>query len=150
MNSLYRITFAIRLTSFIFILSLLFTFNLNAQSTLTVDIIGKWEVNEVQFLEELTDQQQVQMEMLKEAFLKSTFEFKADHNFTFLFEFEDMKIEQAHWKYDKYKNKYVIQEWQDKDSDSTKLMNITIKQENGKTSFLLDETPIILEVVKVK
>jgi len=117
-----------------------------AQTLTDKTIVGKWSVTKVTELTEIPVGQEKTMEMLKIAFLKSKFEFKADHNFTFDFEFDEMQIKNGHWKYNDVTKSFVIQAWKNKDTDKWKLMEIYTKKEGAKILFLLSESFFTLEM----
>lgn len=132
----------------LFLLLRIFGLQVNAQTLNDNDIIGTWTVVKVNNLIELPEEQKETMEMLKNAFLKSKFEFKPDKNFSFDFEFEDVRIKDCHWKYNDVTKSFIIQEWKDKETDNRKLMEIFTKKEDGKIIFLLSESFITLEMIK--
>jgi len=90
------------------------------------------------------------MDMLRNAFLKSKFEFKADGNFSFDFELEEMRIKDGHWKYNELTKSFIIQDWKDKDTDESVLMEIFTKKVDNKILFLLTESFFTLEMKKVE
>lgn len=112
------------------------------------DIVGKWTVIKLNNLTQLPDEQKQTMEILRNAFLKSKFEFKADGNFSFDFELEDMRIKDRHWKYNDLTKSYIIQDWKDKDTNKSVLMEIFTETENNKIVFLLTESFFTLEMKK--
>ncbi|NQX81207.1 MAG: hypothetical protein HRT66_04320 [Flavobacteriaceae bacterium] len=97
---------------------------------------------------ELPPEQKQQMEMLKTAFLESKFIFKDDKNFSFDFKFEEMRIKNGHWKYNDLTKSFIIQEWKDKETEKSKLMEMTAKKDGDKVIFLLSETFFTLEMRK--
>lgn len=134
----------------LFFLSVIFVIQLNGQTLNKTDIVGKWTVIKLSNLTQLPDEQKQTMEMLRNAFLKSSFKFKADGNFTFDFDLEEMRIKDAHWKYNELTNSFIIQDWKDKDTDESILMEIFTKKEDNNILFLLTESFFTLEVKKVK
>jgi hypothetical protein len=125
---------------------LIVTFNVKAQ---TSTILGKWRVVDVEYAQsKLSKEEKQKVEMIKGAFKRSHFEFKTNNMFSFDFEEKDMNIKNAHWKYDSKNASYIIQEWKDKDEVRSVLMEIAVKNKNGKIFFLLTETPFVLEVTK--
>jgi hypothetical protein len=111
------------------------------------EIIGTWTVLKVQFLNDKISTEKKQMvEMLKESFLKSKFIFKADHNFTFDFSFEEMRIKNGHWKFNPTTNTILIQDWKDKEKNNSGLMEIVMKKVGEKIIFELSETMLSLEM----
>ena len=111
------------------------------------EIIGTWSVIKVQFLSDKIPNDKKQMiEMLKESFLKSKFIFKADHNFTFDFSYDEMRIENGHWKFNPTTGSILIQDWKDKDKNNTGLMEIIVKKNGDKIIFELSETMLSIDV----
>jgi len=114
------------------------------------DLIGKWNVKNLEGTIEIPNAQKEMIDALKKAFMESTFEFESDHNFTLEIDFigiEDM-MTKVHWNYIKEKSRIVIQEWADKDKINSGLMDIIVEKKNGKVFFKLTESPLILEVEK--
>lgn len=118
-----------------------------AQQCTENEIIGTWSVIKVQFLSDKIPNDKKQMiEMLKESFLKSKFIFKTDHNFTFDFSFDEMRIKNGHWKFNPTTNSILIQNWNDKEKNNSALMEIFIKKVSDKIIFELSETMLSLEM----
>ena len=118
-----------------------------AQQFTENEIIGTWSVIKVQFLSDKIPNDKKQMiEMLKESFLKSKFIFKADHNFTFDFSYDEMRIENGHWKFNPTTGSILIQDWKDKDKNNTGLMEIIVKKNGDKIIFELSETMLSFDV----
>ncbi|HEY3388758.1 MAG TPA: hypothetical protein VGK38_04245 [Prolixibacteraceae bacterium] len=132
----------------LFFFAVTFVIQLNGQTLNRTDIIGKWTVIKLNNFTQLPDKRKQTMEMLRKAFLKSKFEFKADGNFSFDFELEDMKIKDGHWKYNDLTNSYIIQDWKDKDTAKSVLMEIFTKKENNRILFWLAESFFTLEMGK--
>ena len=128
-----------------------------SQTPAYFDIVGKWKVvgGEFNTPKPLTKAIEKQIKVFKELFFHSVFVFQADHNFNFNIAITEMKIQKGHWKYNENKNRYVIQDWKDKDKNNSDLMDIEMKRDGDKTYFVLptdDELPgfsIKLEVVKM-
>jgi hypothetical protein len=128
-----------------------------SQTTAYFDIVGKWKVvgGEINTPKPPTKTMVKQIKDFKEMFFHSVFIFQADHYFNFNIAISEMKIQKGHWKYNENKNRYVIQDWKDKDKINSDLMDIEVKRDGDKTYFVLptdDELPgfsIKLEVVKM-
>ena len=134
-------------TTRLLILSLLVTLQINAQTFKENEIVGTWTVLKVQFLNDKISTEKKQMvEILKESFLKSKFIFKADHNFTFDFSFDEMRIKNGHWKFNPTTNTILIQDWKDKEKNNSGLMEIVMKKVGEKIIFELSETMLSLEM----
>ena len=134
----------------IFFLVVIFAIQLNGQTLTKTDIVGNWTVIKLNNLTKLPDEQKQTMDMLRNAFLKSKFEFKADGNFSFDFELEEMRIKDGHWKYNELTKSFIIQDWKDKDTDESVLMEIFTKKVDNKILFLLTESFFTLEMKKVE
>jgi hypothetical protein len=132
----------------LFIALLAFTFQINAQSLTENEIIGRWSVVEVKVLTRLPEGIQKTIDQLKEAFLRSKFEFKNDNSFTFDFELNKMRIQNGHWKYNDNTKSFIIQDWKDKDSGKWKLMEIFTKKEVDKITFQIHDLFIELTMNK--
>lgn len=137
---------------FLFISSVSFSQNINAE-----DFIGTWKVKslkglDVKSLKEAPKRERELLLSLKNDFLKSTFEFTEKQRFTLHIDFIQLKdmIKNAHWRYDKAKSKIIIQSWENRKRLTGPLMIITIKKVSNKIYFALSETPMVLEVEKIK
>ena len=120
---------------------------IRAQQFAENEIIGTWSVLKVQNLsDEIPNDKKKIMEMMKESFLKSKFIFNADHNFTFDFSFNEMRIKNGHWKYNPTNSSILIQDWKDKEKNNSFLMEIFIKKDGEKIIFQLAETMFSLEM----
>jgi hypothetical protein len=122
-----------------------------AQAITETDLVGKWNVVRLGEAKiKLTSQNEKMMETLRNAFLNATFEFKADKHFNMKIDFPiiDHKMKNVHWKYDAANSKIIVQEWQDRQSAKSKLMEIVVFNEQGKIYFGLVESPYLLEVEK--
>jgi len=80
----------------VFIVFLTFIIQIHAQSLTENEIIGKWTVSQINVLMKLPDDQKKMIEIMKEAILRSKFEFKSDNTFEFEFELEKMRIQNGH------------------------------------------------------
>ena len=132
----------------IFVLILIFALQINAQSLTENEIVGRWSVLEINVLTRLPEGQQKTIDLLKEAFLRSKFEFKADNSFTFDFELNKMRIQNGHWKYNDSTKSFIIQDWKDKDTNDWKLLEIFTKREGDKITFQIHDLFIELTMNK--
>ena len=116
------------------------------------EIVGTWKVEKISGdFPDMPAEQQKQMDALKNAFLKSSFEFKKDKRFNFNIDFMtelDEMMKNVHWKLNSNKTEIIIQEWKDKDTDKYHLMGINVSTRNGKIYFMLTESPFLLEMKK--
>ena len=130
------------------ILILTFVFQINAQSLTENEIVGRWSVLQINVLTRLPEGQQKTIDLLKEAFLRSKFEFNADNSFTFDFELDKMRIQNGHWKYNDITKSFIIQDWKDKDTNDWKLLEIFTKREGDKIIFQIHDLFIELTMNK--
>jgi hypothetical protein len=116
------------------------------QNLKETNFFGNWKVESIEILnigEDLGKPQQ--LEMMKKLFLKSKFEFKADHHINFKFGIKEMEVKNQLWRFNSSKNIITVTELKDKKSI---LMELKVSIENSKTYFILLETPFKLEVSK--
>ena len=141
----------------ILILSILlpvFSFDVCGQAMSENDLIGKWNVINVITIK-VPKSKTAEVEKQKNAFLNAAFKFQPNKFFTLSVEnesedpeIEKMEIYGAHWKLEKNPAIVFIEKWSDKDSDKFDLMEIKIKQEEGKVFFLISDTYFKLEMKK--
>lgn len=121
----------------------------DAQSLTETEIVGSWSVSKVNVLDSnVVKEQKDQFNLLKEAFLKSKFIFKADHKFLFDFSYEEMKVKDGYWRQDKSTNNFIIHDWVDKDTKKYVLMDISANKEGNRILFYISQIPFELEVKK--
>ncbi len=130
------------------VLLLTFLHVTNAQSLTENEIVGTWTVLQINVLTKLPEEQKKTTDMLKNAFLRSKFEFNSDNSFVFDFELEKMQIQNGHWKYNDFTKSVIIQDWKDKDTNNWKLMEIFPKREGDKIIFQFPE--LFIELVMNK
>jgi hypothetical protein len=130
----------------IFVLA--FNIQIKAQSLAENEIIGKWSVVQINVLTKIPDEQKKTVDRLKDAFLRSTFEFNPDHTFVFDFEIEKMRIQTGSWKYNDDSKSFIIQDWKDRETNNWKLMEINIRKEDNKIIFELHD--VFVELVMNK
>jgi len=123
----------------VFIVFLTFIIQIHAQSLTENEIIGKWTVSQINVLMKLPDDQKKMIEIMKEAILRSKLEFKSDNTFEFEFELEKMRIQNGHWKYNDITKSFIIQAWDNKDTNDWKLMEIFTRREGNKIIFQIRE-----------
>jgi len=128
-----------------------------AQSVLPDDVVGTWNVvgGEIKTPSAPDKAAEKMVQTFKEHLLHSVFVFKSDHNFSFNVDLEDLDIKKGHWKYNAAKQQYEIQEWADKDKDSSYLIIFQVVRQGDKTYIIIlgmDELPpkfsFKLEVVR--
>ncbi len=123
---------------------------LSAQQTKQPDIVGNWKVTDLQVLVEVPDEQAEAMATVSQAFRKAIFKFGDDHSFTLDFEFEEMNIKDAHWRYNPENQSFIIQPWEHKDTDQYMLMDVMYRQKGEQVLFLMEELPFVLLVSREK
>jgi Domain of unknown function (DUF5004) len=134
-------------------LVLLFTIisiRINAQNLNETEIVGSWKVVSVHVANDnlFPKDQKAKLAAVKKSFLKSIFKFNADKMFSFDFDIKEMEIKKGHWKIDKMAKTFIIQEWKDKDTNKSQLMEIAAKKVGDKIVFSIAETFMELEMVK--
>ena len=135
----------------VFVTALLVFCELRAQTLSEEDLVGDWRVVQIhEISDKMPSEMRQEMEMMRNAFLTSKFQFKPNKNFTFDFSLFDGEIEitNEHWKLDRQTGNVIIQEWKDKDKEKPVLMGIEVLRQAGKTIFVLQETFFSLEVEK--
>jgi hypothetical protein len=125
----------------------LLTLQSPAQDTSEIDIAGTWKVVNIIELAAIPKDQDKTVEMYKEAFLKSTFVFQADHYFSFDFDIEKMRVQNGRWKFNTDTKSYIIQDWKDENSNR-KLMEIKVRRDGDKILFLPAGPYFALEMEK--
>ncbi|TCC93948.1 hypothetical protein EZ428_04020 [Pedobacter frigiditerrae] len=120
-----------------------------SQEAIENDLVGSWKVNDVQLLSIGTSNELITAaKVLSKSFLKAQFEFKVDKHFSFDCDDADMRIKNGHWKYNPKTKSIIIQEWRDRNMGKPILMEMFIKRDGNKFTFLLSETPLVLLVEK--
>ncbi|MEO8148630.1 MAG: DUF5004 domain-containing protein [Bacteroidia bacterium] len=130
-------------------LLILVTFKSGAQLNNNMNITGNWSVVKVIIADEgLTTSEKKKLSALENMFLKTKYHFGNDNKFSYDTGDPDMKIKNGHWKVESGKCTYIIQDWKDRNTNNSVLMEIDVKRENGKIYFKLSETPLMFEVKK--
>jgi hypothetical protein len=132
-------------------LFILISFVCLSQNIKESELIGVWKVQNVigEVPKMPKKEQQQKMNSFLAAFKKATFEFKKDHSFILNIDFIELSnmMKNVHWKL-KNDSQIMIQELKDKGSDKYQLMGIKISQKEGKTFFIMTESPFVLEMKK--
>jgi len=114
------------------------------------NLVGTWKVVEVHNLaNNMPKEQMAKLEKLKKAFLKSRFVFNSDKKFSFDIAIGGMKMINKHWKINNSNGTVTIQEWKDKDTNKSVLMEIIYKRNDNKVTFLISETFFELDVQRL-
>lgn len=140
MNSYLRIR-----SAFFLAVSLLFSNLMYAQKA--EDFIGDWKIIKVELSPNAEQEAKQFFSKLNAIFLKSTFHFKPNNSFSFDSPDEDLSIKDAVWQFDIKKQTIKVMERKSKGTPGL-LMGIIVKETNGGYLFLMEETPVILTVVK--
>lgn len=131
------------------LIALVFTLKYTPLSAQSKDsIIGIWHVEEVAMTSKIGPEEQEAFDLIKKAFWKSTFTFKADHQAVVTSDDRRLAIDKGYWEYSADKKLITITEWKGRTAKQKGvLMGIVVRYESdGKTYFYLDETPIKLSV----
>jgi hypothetical protein len=134
------------MTKYLFIALLLFTSFAFSQSIEKNDLIGLWNVVNVESTREFKKDEKEMLDMAKKAFMNSTFEFESNENFTLNIDFIGIgeKMKKVHWNYSSDDSSVTIESWNEHDN----LMVIIVEKKNDKVFFKLMETSLILQVEK--
>jgi hypothetical protein len=112
-----------------------------------VDLIGDWKITKVEMGPDAAQEERQMLEMLTQIFLKSTFHFKNNSLFSFDSPDKDLAIQDAVWRFDTAKKYIKISERVSKGKPG-QLMGIIVIVKEGKYFFQMEETPVILAVMK--
>jgi hypothetical protein len=127
---------------------ILFTlFTNSSYSQQNEDLIGDWKITKVDLKPSAGEEEKQMLVMLSQIFSKSTFHFKNNNLFSFDSPDKDLAIKEANWKFDSIKKYIKVTERVTKGNPG-QLMGITVKLIEGQYLFLMEESPIILTVVK--
>jgi hypothetical protein len=132
------------ITTFLILFTLFGKFSYSQQND---DLIGDWKITKVELAPNAGQEENEMIGMLTQIFLKSTFHFKNNSLFSFDSPDKDLAIKDAIWKFDITKKYIKITERVSK-GKSGQLMGITLIVKEGQYSFLMEETPVILTVIK--
>lgn len=111
------------------------------------DLIGDWKITKVELAPNAGQEEREMLGMLNQIFSKSTFHFKNNSLFSFDSPDKDLAIRDAIWKFDITKKYIKITERVSKGKPG-QLMGITVIFKEGQYSFFMEETPVILTVIK--
>lgn len=115
-------------------------------------LIGQWTVQKVTISDEKLPNEDKQMiEILKQGFLNSNFDFKSDGKFTIEFqedapEFMDELtiLNNKDWKFNEIEQLISI----GTHDDNYNHMRIYVQNKDGKFIFAFSDTPLIMEMIK--
>jgi|GEM_PF-6782758 len=117
-----------------------------AQSLTGAELAGKWTVTEVRSsVEHLPENELVTLELMKKHFLQSSFTFNADNSFSLDIPLEELKLPHGNWKIDAKTGIIAVL---DPGGDGSRFLEIESKKKEGKILFLIQETPLELEMKK--
>jgi hypothetical protein len=125
----------------------LLLFGKAAFSQATVDFIGDWKIIKVELSPGAGQEEKQMLGIVTPIFLKSLFHFKPNNSFSFDSPDKDLSIKDGVWQFDVKKQYIKITERPSKGTPG-QLMGIAVKAANGEYLFQMEETPMILTVVK--
>ena len=111
------------------------------------DLIGDWKITKVELTPNAGQEEKQMLVMLRQIFSKSTFHFKNNNLFSFESPDKDLAIKEASWKFDVTKKYIKVTERVTK-GNSGQLMGITVKIIAGQYLFFMEESPVVLTVIK--
>jgi hypothetical protein len=122
----------------------------NSQVLSVEEVIGKWKIVSVGLPQELINAPEFKekAESLAHGFIGKLLEFKADRHFSFDTGIFDLEINEGHWKHNNETGSFLIQEWEDRKTDKKIIMEIMLRNEDGKTMLLFSDADMMMEVVK--
>ncbi|WP_405576911.1 hypothetical protein [Winogradskyella sp. Asnod2-B02-A] len=134
------------MTKYLLIALLLFTSFAFSQSVEKTELIGLWNVVNVESTREIKKEEKEMLDMAKKAFMNSTFEFESNENFTLNIDFIGIgeKLKKVYWNYSSDDSSITIESWNEHDN----LMVIIVEKKNDTVFFKLRETSLTLEVEK--
>lgn len=131
-------------------LLLFITVNLFGQALNEKQLIGKWNVVNLEGTLPVADSEKQNLETFLKALKASTLEFDSNNNFTLHIDFKEVedRMKQLHWKYDGNLSKVFVQDWKNKDNSESVLLEMEVEKIKGNTFFKITKTPLVLEVKK--
>lgn len=123
------------------------TGNLRAQEA--NDFVGKWKVISVALTPDASQKERQFLTVFRAAFLNAIFEFKANRFFSLDAPDKEVAIPEGVWMYDA-KRKYLDVSEKSPPETRSQLMGMTVKKTPAGFEFLVDETPLILTVKRLK
>ena len=121
------------MTKYLLIALLLFTSFAFSQSVEKTELIGLWNVVNVESTREIKKEEKEMLDMAKKAFMNSTFEFESNENFTLNIDFIGIgeKLKKVHWNYSSDDSSITIESWNEHDN----LMVIIVEKKNDTVFF---------------
>lgn len=120
----------------------------SAQALTPKEVVGNWKVADIHLTVELSEEEAAAMEVLRPAFMQAEFFYGDDQQFTFNFAYEEMKLEDGYWRFMEEEGLFGIWESEEKSANDPRFMGMQAFKKDGKILFMLEETPLALEVVK--
>src|SRR5690606_11423692 len=119
--------------SLLTVLLLFITVNTFGQSLNENQLIGKWNVVNIEGTLPVADSEKQNLEIFLKALKASTFEFESNNNFTLHIDFKEVedRMKQLHWKYDRNLSKISVQEWKNKDNSEMGLLEMEVEKVKG-------------------
>ena len=133
----------------VLLISLFLTISNELFSQTSSDLIGNWNVINVNFSSGNNSNPDIQKKIayLKNAFTKSKFHFKDGNVFYFDCPIKELEVKNGKWNYDEF-NKKISITGKAPTGDEGNLMAFKIRIEKSKFYFIIDESPLLLEVQK--
>ncbi len=138
--------------SFLTVFLLFITVNTFGQSFNENQLVGKWNVVNLEGTLPVADSEKQNLEIFLNAFKEATFEFESNNNFTLHIDFKEVedRMKQLHWKYDRNLSKIIVQDWKNKDNSEGILLELDVEKNRGNVFFKISKTPLIFEVEQEK
>lgn len=131
---------------FISIFCLVITKHSNAQTV--EDIIGNWKVVKVELTPDAKTEEKNAFEMVNTMFLQTMFNINSDNSFSFITTNKDLTIPSATWSYNSTTKTITVIGIAPDTQKKGLLMEIIVNIIEGNYLFKLNETPVILTVLK--
>lgn len=113
------------------------------------ELTGKWKVINANFLiPDVREEQKANLKLIKEAFLKSTFDFGVGHLFSLTISIPELAVNKGNWTTDNTTNTTKITEVNSITGNNNLLMELSASKESNKIIFLISEMFLQLEVKK--
>lgn len=138
--------------SLLTVLLLFIAVNTFGQALNEQQLIGKWNVVNLEGTLPVAESEKQNLEIFLKAFKESTFEFGSNNNFTLHIDFKQIedRMKQLHWKYDRNLSKIIVQDWKNKDNSEGILLELDVEKNKGNTFFKIANSPLVFEVEKEK
>ena len=122
---------------------------MNSYSQQHADLIGDWKIIKVDLKPDAGEEGIQILQLVKPIFLKSKFHFKLNNLFSFDSPDKDLATEEGIWQFDNEKKYIKVMEKVSKGIPGL-LMGIEVKLLNEGFLFIMEETPLVLTIARVK